>query len=176
MGNIFSLAPAIFLSGIFIPFFAMAAVVPVPEVPVVVDNPPEAAPNTGDGLRTFRANASGQSDISALALLKLLRRLEPGESQQFVNEQCFPIAEMVTGLMRMADSKSLSSEEYLSISSELASFDIRVSGYGGHGPPDRRGPGHDKRNLVDDLVDVRSVINSGDTKAAHDKLRKFTQT
>ena len=76
MRKISSFASVIILSGIFVPFFAMAAagdeaglealaVVPASEVPVGMDKAPAATSYTGEDLRTFRANASGQSDVAA---------------------------------------------------------------------------------------------------------------
>ena len=188
MRKISSFASVIILSGIFVPFFAMAAagdeaglealaVVPASEVPVGMDKAPAATSYTGEDLRTFRANASGQSDVSARALLKYLRGLMPGEPQEFVNRQCFPIAEMVIGLRRMALLKTLPEEEYQSISRELASFDIRVSESRDSLLSDRRDNdrGGNKRSPIDELVDTRSAVNSGDSKAA-EKVQALTQS
>ncbi|MCX5784868.1 MAG: protein kinase [Elusimicrobia bacterium] len=188
--------PALAMSKEEVPGVVAAPVVPGSEIPVVDNTPPVSGQNQAaaitvdpalhenrrDDFRTFRMNASNHPDVSARALARILKGLPPDEAQKFTDRNCFPISEMLTGLRRMADSKNLSHENLHSISSELEPFDIHVFDARGRKPPDRGGPGgpggrgHDKMNPVNDLVAVRSAVNSEDKKAAEEKVQALTQS
>jgi len=171
---------AIFCSGFLAvsPFYSAAAegapgaaVSSGPELlPVVVQpGPSDSSAVQGNGdLDIFRLNAADNPLEAAAALLRLLQPKSKPELTSFRTEYSGKIAEMMISLHKAARESRISREEYLSVTINLAPYELRTvqaredqpGGPGGHHG------GHFPRNQVDALVDVKLASDSGDKEKA----------
>ena len=138
---------------------------PIPQPPTS-DNSSQSSANQssrGGDYRAFRDNAYARPDISAQALIRLLGRMSPDKAQEFISRHSGPIGTMVSRLDLAAGSGTVSAEEYAGITSGL--FGRRINTVKGRkslpGGNNQKTMDNDK-NPLDDVVDARRVLDSGD--------------
>ena len=146
------------------PAASAAPALPVPQRPAVdssaqVDAKPASH---GEDYKVFKYNAYDHPDVSARALIRLLNRMPPDKAREFISRHSGPISKMVSRLDLASGSGGLGVEEYSGITSDLVAFRIntvkgRENFTGGNGWTTT-----DKKNPLDDVVDARRVLDSGD--------------
>lgn len=148
----------------------------------------EPDPRGGD-YRIFRDNAYDHPDVSARALIRLLNRMPPETTREFISRHSGPIGKIVSRLDLASGSGGVGAEDYAAITSGLVPFRVntvkgRANPPGGSaslnksfaGPRLFEAPGEgagakedgntrkmmETKNPLDDVVDARRVLDSGD--------------
>lgn len=156
-------------------FCAGAAITGQPALPLPI--PVEAGPRppkAGGDYGTFRDNVRDNPDVSALALISLLGRLPPDRTEVFVTRHYSRIAEMVVRLDEAADSGGLPPESYAAITSGLSRFQINtIKGRDLRAGADARGM--EKKNSLDEVINVRRTFRSGDLRKTEMDLKALTE-
>ncbi|MBI4801770.1 MAG: protein kinase [Elusimicrobia bacterium] len=152
-----------------------------------------------EDLRTFRDNAWDNPELAARALIAVLNRLGPDteRSQIFKSRNYRLIAAMLDRLEKMATANRLPPEDYKKITAELAPFNINTIlgramrgggtdrepgpgrspgsgkdfGSGRTEPDDRPDRKDEPKNPIDDLVDARRALESGDAEQTEKSLK-----
>ncbi len=150
---------------------------PVPPQPVF-DNSVQAAAkpaSRGGDYKAFRDNVYDHPDISAQALLRLLSKMPPDTAQKFISRHSGPIAKMLSRLDLASGSGTVGKEEYGEITSGFIAFRINtVKGRENLSDRSGRKTAADK-NPLDDIVDARRILDSGDQNKAAAALKALKE-
>ena len=155
----------------------VAPAVPLPQ-PSASGNPAlaDAQPAwRGGDYRVFRDNVYSHPDISAQALIRLLRSMPPDRAQEFISRHSGPIGKMVSRLDLASGSGRVGAGEYSDITSGLVVFRINtVKGRENPPPGDGRKMIAEK-NPLDDVIDARRVLDSGSQDKAVAALKALKE-
>lgn len=142
--------------------------------------PAAEKPHHGGGgeYRIFKNNVNADPELSAMMLMRLLGRLPPDKSLEFITRHYLDIAELVTRLDQTAGSGGAKSKSYDAITRGLAPFGINTE-KNRHNPPgghDRGRPRDEKKNTLDELVDARRTLRSGDHRRTEAVLKTLKES